>query len=243
MDIVPATGFGGIGGALPHDVSEHDRILLDEAAASAASTRSWPRTASLAVTRSMRSSPSPRRDVDLIVVGSRGHGTISRRPAGQRLTRSTGRGKTARADRSCGTRACTNATAPLSVRSAHASRFPSPWLAFRARGIALDSVRWRWSAPWPPMSSTTPPRKRCRNQTIGLDVVSLLLVAAELPRSHPRHPRPPRRRSTRTASTSASSPATAPSPCVGRRSRCLMGRRLVVPPPPGSVVVPQLRES
>jgi nucleotide-binding universal stress UspA family protein len=78
MDIVPATGFGGMGGALPHDVSEHDRTLLDEAAASAAEHEL------VATTALLRGDPvgeivayAETHDVDLIVVGSRGHGTIA----------------------------------------------------------------------------------------------------------------------------------------------------------------------
>ena len=78
MDIVPATGFGAIGGALPHDVSEHDRTLLDEAAASAAEHEL------VATTALLRGDPvgeivafAETHDVDLIVVGSRGHGTIA----------------------------------------------------------------------------------------------------------------------------------------------------------------------
>lgn len=78
MDIVPATGFGAIGGALPHEVSEHDRTLLDEAAASAAEHEL------VATTALLRGDPvgeivafAETHDVDLIVVGSRGHGTIA----------------------------------------------------------------------------------------------------------------------------------------------------------------------
>ena len=78
MDIVPATGFGAIGGALPHEVSEHDRTLLDEAAASAAEHEI------VATTALLRGDPvgeivgfAETHDVDLIVVGSRGHGTIT----------------------------------------------------------------------------------------------------------------------------------------------------------------------
>ena len=78
LDVVPATGFGAIGGALPHDVSEHDRTLLDEAAASAAEHEL------VATTALLRGDPvgeivafAEAHDVDLIVVGSRGHGTIA----------------------------------------------------------------------------------------------------------------------------------------------------------------------
>jgi len=78
MDVVPVTGFGGIGGALPHDVSEHDRTLLEEAAASAAEHEI------VATTTLLRGDPvgeiaafAEAHDVDLIVVGSRGHGTLA----------------------------------------------------------------------------------------------------------------------------------------------------------------------
>ena len=78
LDVVPATGFGAIGGALPHEVSEHDRTLLDEAAASAAEHEI------VATTALLRGDPvgeivafAGTHDVDLIVVGSRGHGTIA----------------------------------------------------------------------------------------------------------------------------------------------------------------------
>ena len=78
LDVVPATGFGGIGGAFPHDVTEHDRTLLDEAAATAAEHEIDARTALL------RGDPvseivayADSHDVDLIVVGSRGHGAIA----------------------------------------------------------------------------------------------------------------------------------------------------------------------
>ena len=78
MDVVPVTGFGGIGGALPHDVSEHDRTLLEEAAASAAEHEI------VATTALLRGDPvgeiaafAEAHDVDLIVVGSRGHGTLA----------------------------------------------------------------------------------------------------------------------------------------------------------------------
>jgi len=78
MDVVPATGFVGIGGAFPHEVTEHDRTLLDEATASAAEHEI------VATTALLRGDPvgeivafAETHDVDLIVVGSRGHGTIA----------------------------------------------------------------------------------------------------------------------------------------------------------------------
>jgi nucleotide-binding universal stress UspA family protein len=78
MDVVPATGFVGIGGAFPHEVTEHDRTLLDEATASAAEHEI------VATTALLRGDPvgeivafAETHDVDLIIVGSRGHGTIA----------------------------------------------------------------------------------------------------------------------------------------------------------------------
>jgi nucleotide-binding universal stress UspA family protein len=78
MDVVPATGFGSLSGALPHEVSEHDGTLLDEAAASAGEHDL------VATTALLRGDPvgeivafAETHDVDLIVVGSRGHGTIA----------------------------------------------------------------------------------------------------------------------------------------------------------------------
>jgi nucleotide-binding universal stress UspA family protein len=78
LDVVPATGFGGVGGAFPHDVTEHDRALLDEAAALAAEHEI------VATTALLRGDPvgeivafADSHDVDLIVVGSRGHGAIA----------------------------------------------------------------------------------------------------------------------------------------------------------------------
>ena len=78
LDVVPVTGFGGIGGAFPHDITEHDQALLDEAAAMAAEHEIDAKTALL------RGDPvseivayADSHDVDLIVVGSRGHGAIA----------------------------------------------------------------------------------------------------------------------------------------------------------------------
>jgi nucleotide-binding universal stress UspA family protein len=77
LDVVPATGFG-IGGAFPHEVSDYDRTLLDEAAAVAAEHEIFSTTAILrgdTVDEIVAHADS--HDVDLIVVGSRGHGPIA----------------------------------------------------------------------------------------------------------------------------------------------------------------------
>ena len=78
LDVVPVAGFGGIGGAFPHELSEHDRTLLDEAAAVAAEHEVVSTTVMLrgdTVDEIVAYADS--HDVDLIVVGSRGHGTIA----------------------------------------------------------------------------------------------------------------------------------------------------------------------
>lgn len=78
LDVVPASGFGAIGGAFPHEVSEHDRALLDEAAAVAAEHDVVSTTAILrgdTVDEIVAYADSC--DVDLLIVGSRGHGTIA----------------------------------------------------------------------------------------------------------------------------------------------------------------------
>lgn len=78
LDVVPAMGFGGISGALPHDIGEYDQALLDEAAASAAEHEI------VATTALLRGDPvdeivtyADTHDVDLIIVGSRGHGAFT----------------------------------------------------------------------------------------------------------------------------------------------------------------------
>ena len=78
LDVVPATGFGGVAGAFPHEVSEYDRTLLDEAAAVAAGHEIVSTTAMLrgdTVDEIVAYADS--HDVDLVVVGSRGHGSIA----------------------------------------------------------------------------------------------------------------------------------------------------------------------
>jgi nucleotide-binding universal stress UspA family protein len=78
LDVVPARGFGAIGGAFPHEVGEHDRALLDEAAAVAAEHEVASTTTMLrGDTIDEIVAHADSQDVDLIVVGSRGHGAIA----------------------------------------------------------------------------------------------------------------------------------------------------------------------
>lgn len=77
LDVVPATGFG-MGGAFPHEPSDHDHVLLDEAAAVASEHGVVSTTAMLrgdTVDEIVAYADS--HDVDLIVVGSRGRGAIA----------------------------------------------------------------------------------------------------------------------------------------------------------------------
>jgi nucleotide-binding universal stress UspA family protein len=77
LDLVPATVFA-IGGAFPHQPSIEDRTLLDDAAAVAAHHDVQSTTALLkgdTVDEIVAYADS--HDVDLTVVGSRGHGTIA----------------------------------------------------------------------------------------------------------------------------------------------------------------------
>ena len=77
MDIVPASGFG-IGGAFPHEPSLEDRELLEDAAVRAQAYGIVATTALLTgdtVDEIVAYADS--HDVDLIVVGSRGHGAIA----------------------------------------------------------------------------------------------------------------------------------------------------------------------
>jgi nucleotide-binding universal stress UspA family protein len=76
LDIVPAAGFG-IGGAFPHEASLEDHALLERAAAVAESYGIFPTTVLLAgdtVDEIVAYADS--HNVDLIVIGSRGHGAI-----------------------------------------------------------------------------------------------------------------------------------------------------------------------
>ncbi len=78
VDIVPPSAFGAIGGAFPHEPSEHDLSLLDDGAAVAAEHGVAATTVLLrgdTVDEIVAYADS--HDVDLVVVGSRGHGAIA----------------------------------------------------------------------------------------------------------------------------------------------------------------------
>jgi nucleotide-binding universal stress UspA family protein len=78
IDVVPTTGFGGMAAAVPYEPTEHDRALLDEAASLAADQEIVSTTALLrgdVVDEIVAYGDS--HDVDLIVVGSRGHGSVT----------------------------------------------------------------------------------------------------------------------------------------------------------------------
>lgn len=78
LDVVPVMGFGVLGGAYPHEPDAHDHELLEEAAAVAARHGLVSTTALLrgdTVDEIVASADS--HDVDLIVVGSRGHGALA----------------------------------------------------------------------------------------------------------------------------------------------------------------------
>lgn len=83
LDVVPATGIGGafpreISDAFPREPSEHNHLLLEEAAAVAAEHAVLSTTAMLrGDTVDELVAYADSHDVDLIVVGSRGHGTIA----------------------------------------------------------------------------------------------------------------------------------------------------------------------
>jgi nucleotide-binding universal stress UspA family protein len=77
LDLVPATWFG-VGGAFPHDPLPEDRALLEDAAALAEEQGVFSTTMLLTgdtVDEIVAYADS--HDVDLIVVGSRGHGAIA----------------------------------------------------------------------------------------------------------------------------------------------------------------------
>ena len=77
LDIVPAYAFG-IGGAFPHEPSPEDRQLLEDAAVRAEEHDVVATTVLLAgdtVDKIVGYADS--RNVDLIVVGSRGHGAVA----------------------------------------------------------------------------------------------------------------------------------------------------------------------
>jgi nucleotide-binding universal stress UspA family protein len=77
LDIVPASGFG-MGGAFPHEPSLEDHALLERAAAVAEVYGIFPTTVLLAgdtVDEIVAYADS--HNVDLIVIGSRGHGAIT----------------------------------------------------------------------------------------------------------------------------------------------------------------------
>jgi nucleotide-binding universal stress UspA family protein len=77
LDLVPATVFS-IGGAYPHEPSAEDRALLDDAAATAAARGILSTTALLrGQTVDEIVAYADSHDVNLIVVGSRGRGTVS----------------------------------------------------------------------------------------------------------------------------------------------------------------------
>ena len=78
FDVVPVAGFGGMGGAFPHEPSGYDHALLEEAAAVAGEHDIVSTTALLrGDTVDEIVAYADLHDVDLIVVGSRGHGGIA----------------------------------------------------------------------------------------------------------------------------------------------------------------------
>jgi nucleotide-binding universal stress UspA family protein len=77
VDIVPITAFG-MTSALPHEPTQYDRAPLEEAAAAAAAQGVTSTTKLLTgITADEIVAYADTLDVDLIVVGSRGHGAIA----------------------------------------------------------------------------------------------------------------------------------------------------------------------
>ena len=78
LDIVPVTGVGGLGAAFPHKPTEHDHVLLEDAAAVAAEHELAPTTVLLrGETVDDLVAYADSHDVDLVVVGSRGRGALA----------------------------------------------------------------------------------------------------------------------------------------------------------------------
>ena len=78
LDLVPASAVDGIGAALPHEPTEHDHALLADAAAVAAAHGLAARTALLAGSIADEIvAYGESTGVDVIVVGSRGHGAVA----------------------------------------------------------------------------------------------------------------------------------------------------------------------
>ncbi len=88
LDVVPMNCFGLAAGARPHDVTEEERQPLVEAKA-AAERQGVHATAKLLVGDVVDEivAYADNLDADLIVIGSRGHGTTDQRAARQRLPR------------------------------------------------------------------------------------------------------------------------------------------------------------
>jgi nucleotide-binding universal stress UspA family protein len=77
VDVVPSAGFG-LTGAIPHDLTEHDTLVLDDARARAEEAGIPAHTRLLrgdAVDEIVAYADSI--DAGLIVVGSRGHGAVA----------------------------------------------------------------------------------------------------------------------------------------------------------------------